>query len=158
MALRFQKSRGLFLCRLCCLSSLFYVKITVVVLSRQVLTGGFKNMDNDSVTGRIFDIISKPSIYIISGYARLSRFFGTGPVIRLITSDPLTQRRYTIQVAITTAVATSAKFDDFIISGQATEIIRISNKECYDIGTEVNCHLSYNGEGKSSLTFIPRRG
>lgn len=115
-------------------------------------------MDNDSVTGRIFDIISKPSIDIISGYARLSRFFGTGPVIRLIISDPLTQRRYTIQVAITTAVATSAKFDDFIISGQATEIIRISNKECYDIGTEVNCHLSYDGEGKSSLTFIPRRG
>jgi hypothetical protein len=115
-------------------------------------------MDHDSVTGRVFDICSKPSIDIISGYARLTRFFGNGPTIRLIIRDMTTERRFKATMAIATAVATSAQFDDFIISGHTTEIIRISNKECYDIGTEVNCHLMYSKEGLSSLTFIPRRG
>lgn len=115
-------------------------------------------MDSDSKNDKIFDIVYKPSADIISGYAHLGRFFSNAPVLHLVVQDIDTKRRYEVKVSLARVVATSDRFDDFLIYGHAAEIIRISSQECYDIGTEVNCHLMYDGQGSSSLTFIPRRG
>lgn len=113
--------------------------------------------NNESSVDKTFDIVSKPSIDVISGYARLSRFFGNGPTLRLMIQEINATRRYAVSIRIVSAVAVDSNFDDFIITGQLIEITRLGDS-FYDIGTEISCHISYGKQDTNSLTVIPRRG
>lgn len=113
--------------------------------------------NNESSVDTTFDIVAKPSIDIISGYAWLERFFSNGPTMRLVVQEINGTHRYAVSIRVSKVVAVDSHFDDFIVNGQLTEIVRLGNS-FYDIGTEVTCHINYGKQETNSLTIVSRRG